>query len=157
MMGRRELPDWMMSGGEMGAGMMEDMLVIHELLLSHDRIRREVTDIGDGIRARTTSGDPEVGELICTDVWQMRERVEEGDPIRHMDPLCREIFEHHEAVEMAVEETTGGVLVVETSDDPQVELLIRQHALRAVSQFVAEGMARAMRPTPLPPGYRESW
>jgi hypothetical protein len=32
-------------------------------------------------------------------------------------------------------------------------LLIRQHAHRAVSEFVAEGMARAMEPTPLPPGY----
>jgi len=34
-----------------------------------------------------------------------------------------------------------------------VTLLIRQHARAAVSQFVADGMARAMQPTPLPDGY----
>ena len=54
---------------------------------------------------------------------------------------------------MEPESIEEGVLVVETSPDPQVELLIRQHAHRAVSEFVAEGMSRAMRPTPLPPGY----
>jgi hypothetical protein len=54
---------------------------------------------------------------------------------------------------MEVERIDGGVLVVETSVNPQVELLIRQHAHRAVSEFVAEGMSRAMEPTPLPSGY----
>jgi hypothetical protein len=151
------LPDWMMSGGQMmDAGMMEDMRVIHQLLQRHDRIRRDVEDVATGIRARTTSRDLEVAELIRAHVWQMKSRVEDGDPIRLMDPVFREIFKHHAEVEMDVEQIPGGVVVVETSTDPQVELLIRQHAHRAVSEFVAYGMARAMRPTPLPRGYRES-
>lgn len=59
---------------------------------------------------------------------------------------------------MEVDSISGGVLVVETSPDPQVEPLIRQHARRAVSEFVAQGMERAMRPTPLPPGIEgEPW
>jgi hypothetical protein len=37
-------------------------------------------------------------------------------------------------------------------DDSQVALLIRQRARRAVSEFVADSMDRAMRPTRLPPG-----
>lgn len=156
MMGE-EMPDWMMSEGQtMGPGMMEDMRVIHQLLVSHDRIRRRVEDVADGIRAWTASGDSEVAGLIRTHVGQMKERVEDGEPIRLMDPLFREIFAHHTAIEMEVEETRAGVIVVETSADPQVELLIRQHAHRAVSEFVAEGMARAMEPTPLPRGYAES-
>lgn len=150
-----QMPDWMMSRGQMmDAGMMEHMQVIHELLEAHERIRREVEDVDSGIRARTTSSDPELAELIRTHVAQMKGRVEDGEPIRQMDPLFREIFEHHEEIEMDVEPTAGGVLVVETSTDPQVELLIRQHARRAVSEFVAQGMERAMRPTPLPRGYR---
>jgi hypothetical protein len=153
----RRMPDWMMSGaGMMDAEMMEDMRVIHRLLQSHDRIRRHVEDIARGIRAQTTSRDREIAELIRVHVSQMKARVERGDPIRLMDPVFREIFEHHEEVAMDVEPIPGGVLVVETSDNPQVELLIRQHAHRAVSEFVAEGMARAMRPTPLPRGYEES-
>lgn len=155
MMSRR-MPDWMMSGEQMmGPEMMEDMRVIRELLRSHDRISRDVEDISDGIRSRTTSRDREVAELIRTHVGQMKTRVEEGDPIRQMDPLFREIFEHHAKIEMDVKPIKGGLVVVETSSDPQVELLIRQHAHRAVSEFVAEGMARAMRPTPLPRGYRK--
>jgi hypothetical protein len=149
-----EMPEWMMSGeGMMDAGMMEDMRVIHSLLADHDRISRDVDDIDAGIRARTTSDDAEIAELIATHVGQMKARVEEGAAIRHMDPLFREIFEHHEEIEMEVARVDGGVLVVETSVNPQVELLIRQHAHRAVSEFVADGMARAMEPTPLPPGY----
>jgi hypothetical protein len=153
----RRMPDWMMSGGGMmDAGMMEDMRIIHQLLQGHDRIRRHVEDVATGIRARTTSGDAEIAELIRLHVSQMKARVERGDPIRLMDPVFREIFEHHGEVAIDVEPTPGGVLVVETSTNPQVELLIRQHAHRAVSEFVAEGMARAMRPTPLPSGYRQS-
>lgn len=155
MMGAR-MPEWMMSGRMMDPEMMDDMRVIHRLLVGHERISRRVRDIPDGIRSRTTSDDQELAAEIRTHVRQMKARVEEGHPIRHMDPLFREIFEHHEAIEMEVEETAGGVLVVETSRDHQVELLIRQHAHRAVSEFVAEGMARARRPTPLPRGYRGS-
>lgn len=155
MMMGREMPDWMMSGGGMmDMEMMEEMRVIRELLAGHELIRRRVEDVPGGIRSRTTSGDPELSELIGTHVAQMKARVEAGDPIRHMDPLFREIFEHHAAIEMDVESISGGVLVVEISEVPQVELLIRQHARRAVSEFVAEGMERAMRPTPLPRGYR---
>jgi hypothetical protein len=153
----RGMPDWMMSGGQMmSSGMMEEMRVIHRLLLNHDRIRRHVVDIATGIRSRTTSRDGELAELIRTHVWQMKARVERGDPIRVMDPVFREIFEHHSEVNIDVERIPGGVLVVETSTDPQVELLIRQHAHRAVSEFVAHGMTRAMRPTPLPSGYQAS-
>jgi hypothetical protein len=149
-----EMPDWMMSDdGMMGSGMMEDMGVIHELLTNHDQISRHVDDISAGIRARTTSSDAEIAELIQTHVGQMKARIEEGEAIRQMDPLFREIFSHYEEIAMDVERVQGGVLVVETSPNPQVELLIRQHAHRAVSEFVAEGMARAMEPTPLPPGY----
>jgi hypothetical protein len=153
----RRMPNWMMSGGRMmDPRMMEEMRVIHRLLQSHDRIRRHVEDVATGIWARTTSRDREIAELIRTHVSQMKARVETGDPIRLMDPVFREIFEHHAEVEIDVERIPGGVLVVETSADPQVELLIRQHAHRAVSEFVAQGMARAMRPTPLPHGYRGS-
>jgi hypothetical protein len=148
-----EMPGWMMSR-EMDAQTMRDMRVIHELLVGHEQIERRVADIPKGIRAVTTTDDQQLTGLIRTHARQMQQRIEAGKPIRAMDPLFREIFEHHEAIEMQIEDVTGGVRVTETSSDPQVTLLIRQHARRAVSEFVADGMARAMRPTPLPPGYR---
>lgn len=153
------MPEWMMSGemggGMMGGGMMEDMQPIHTLLVNHERIEREVTDIPGGVVTVTRSDDPEITAAIRRHVHQMKERVEEGQPIRMMDPVFREIFENHGKLRMEIEEIPGGVRVRETSDDPQVVLLIRQHAHRAVSEFVDEGMSRAMRPTPLPEGYVE--
>lgn len=148
-----QMPDWMMSHAMMDRTMMRDMHVIHGLLSRHAAIRREVELIPGGVRARTTSDDPEVALSIRAHVRQMKSRIEEGRPIRHMDPVFREIFEHHDAIEMRVRNVPGGVVVTETSDDPRVVALIRQHATRAVSEFVAEGMPRAMRPTPLPEGY----
>ncbi len=150
------MPGWMMSGdGMMDGQMMADMPAIHDLLVRHDAIRRQVDDLPDGIRARTTSDDPPVAQLIQTHVQQMKARIDAGRLIRQMDPLFREIFEHYGAVTMSVNNIPGGVEVTETSPDPQVALLIRQHAHRAVSEFVARGMDRAMQPTPLPPGYRD--
>ncbi|HZA51065.1 MAG TPA: cupredoxin domain-containing protein [Myxococcaceae bacterium] len=146
-----------MMSGAMGPAMMRDMRPIHGLLLQHEKIRREVKDIPGGVRTLTTSDDPEVAALLRAHVGQMSERIEKGRPIRQMDPLFREIFEHHEKIRMRVEEVPGGVRVTETSDDPKVTLLIRQHARRAVSEFVRGGMSRAMRPTPLPDGYDERY
>lgn len=150
------MPDWMMSDEMMDPRMMRDMRTIHDLLVQHEKIQRAVEDIPDGIRAVTTSVDPEVVGRIRGHVWQMKERIEQGRPIRIIDPLFREIFRHHERIKLEVVEVPGGAQVMETSGDPQVVLLIRQHARRAVSEFVAGGMQRAMRSTPLPEGYDPS-
>lgn len=103
----------------------------------------------------SASSNRQVAERVQTHVWQMKERVENGDAIRRMDPLFQEIFDHYASIRMVIENIGQGVQVTETSNNPQVVLLIRQHARRAVSEFVTEGMPRAMQPTPLPPGYRE--
>lgn len=137
----------------MDGDMMADMRVIQELLTRHEHIERTVEDIRGGVRTTTTSDDPELAKLIQRHVWQMKERLEQGQPIRMMDPVFREIFRHHDAIDMQIEEVPGGVIVTETSSDPDVVALIRQHAHEAVSEFVDEGMSRAMRPTPLPEGY----
>ncbi len=149
------MPDWMMSRDGMDPQMRTHMRVIRRLLVEHEDIRREVEDIPGGIRSVTVSKRPEIADLIRTHVGQMKSRVEAGNPIRQMDPVFGEIFEHHTKIQMEIEEIPGGARVTETSEDPQVALLIRQHARAAVSEFVADGMPRAMRPTPLPPGYRQ--
>jgi hypothetical protein len=151
--GSSAMPDWMMGDGMMDSAMMADMPAIHDLLVAHDQIRRQVDDVDAGIHAQTTSADPRIAQLIRTHVQAMHQRIVDGRPIRQMDPLFREIFKHHTAITMTVTDIAGGVDVTETSADPQVALLIRQHARRAVSEFVASGMARAMQPTPLPDGY----
>jgi len=149
------MPNWMMGGGMMDENMMRDMGPIHGLLTQHEKIHRTVEEIPGGVRTVTTSEDPQVTDLIRTHVREMKERIEKGQPIRQMDPLFREIFRHHEKIRLEIEDVPGGVRATETSDDPQVTLLIRQHAKRAVSEFVQGGMNRAMQGTPLPEGYKE--
>jgi hypothetical protein len=128
---------------------------IHALLDAHEAIERQVVEIDNGVITVTTSDDPEVAERIRLHVRQMEQRMESGHGMRWWDPLFAELFRHHEAVQMKVEEIPNGVRVTETSDDPEVAKLIKQHATRGVSEFVAQGYARAHQATPLPDGYRE--
>lgn len=141
--------------GMMGPGMMRDMRSIHGLLTSHQKIERRVEDIPGGVRTITTSDDPPVAELIRAHVRQMKARYARGQPIRPMDPVFRELFRNRHKATLEHEDIPGGIRVTHTSNDPQVVLLIRQHARRFVSEAAKEGMSRAMRPTPLPEGYRQ--
>ena len=149
-----EMRKAMMSEG-MGPAMMRDMRVIRTMLMNHENIDRRVENLENGVKTWTTSDDPDIASAIQTHVRQMKERMEENKPIRQMDPVFREIFDHTDKIEMQIEDIENGVVVVETSEDPQVVKLIQQHANRAVSEFAEEGMQRAMEPTPLPEGYKE--
>jgi hypothetical protein len=144
-----------MMSGKMGPGMMEDMRSIRQLLLKHDKISRRVENLPNGVKTRTTSDDPQLASLIQKHVRQMKERMEEKKPIRQMDPLFRELFDQADKVKIDFEDIENGIVVVETSDDPQIVKLIQQHANKAVSEFVQQGMSRAMQPTPLPDGYKK--
>jgi hypothetical protein len=127
---------------------------IHALLDQHEAIERWVEEIDGGVETVTTSDDHEVTERIREHVRQMRQRMEAGHGMRYWDPLFLELFRNHDKIRMEIEDVRGGVRVREISDDPQVVLLIRQHAIRGIDEFVAEGHARARRETPLPEGYR---
>lgn len=119
------MPEWMMSDGMMDGPMMLDMRVIHHLFTNHAKIRREVDAAADGIRSRTTSTDPQLAALIRTHAQAMRGRIEDNRPIRHGDPLFREIFERHTAITIEITDLPDGVQVTEASTDPQVQPLIR--------------------------------
>jgi hypothetical protein len=159
MMGNNEMMDEemrkAMMSGEMDESMMGDMRNIHQLLTNHEKIQRRVETLDNGVKTWTESNDPELVPVIQIHVRQMKERVENNRPVRQMDPLFREIFEHADEIEMQIENTEKGIFVLETSDNAQVVKLIQQHAHRAVSEFVEQGMSRAMEPTPLPDGYEQ--
>ena len=93
----------MMKG--MGPGMMEDMFTIHSLLVNHGKIERRVKNIKNGVETWTESDDPEIAKTIKEHVWQMKQRMEEGRPIRQMDPLFRELFKHRNEIKLQVEGT----------------------------------------------------
>ena len=130
------------SRGRMG-GMRSDMVLIHSLLDSHDKIRRTFKEIPGGIESLTETDDPELVPLLQQHVAAMERRLKEGRPIHQMDPLFRAIFENASRIEMKIENTAKGVRVVETSSDAKVQDLIREHA-RKVDGFVKEGHTAVM-------------
>jgi hypothetical protein len=138
----------------MGSGMMgmnhgsvspTEMSVIHELFANHDRIKRTVTNLPDGIRTVTESDDPRIAELIKTHVASMGERVEAGnDPGLPIEsPALHSIFRDKDKISTTYETIATGVIVVQTSADPATVAALQQHASE-VSDFVKGGMA-AMR------------
>lgn len=127
---------------------------IADLFANHLKIKRTVEDIDGGIRATTTGDTPAVALAIKTHVKQMKARLESGHPMRRFDPLFRELFAHYDKITMDIKDLPNGVEVTETSKDPQVVLLIRQHAHAAVSEFVKQGDKIMHNPTPLPKGYK---
>jgi hypothetical protein len=141
-------PGMMRMGPGMMMGMghdsttMAQMRVIHDLIANHDRIKRTVTNLPDGIRTVTESDDPRVAQTIKTHVASMGERVKAGDdpglPIE--SPALHSIFRDKDKIKTTYETTANGVIVVQTSNDPQAVAALQQHASE-VSDLVKGGMA----------------
>jgi len=146
---RSQRPDTTMAGmrtGMMGMGhdstTMAQMGVIHELIMNHDRVRRTVTNLPDGIRTVTESDDPRLAMLIRTHVASMDQRVKTGDdPGLPMESeAVHSIFRDRDKIRTTTELTANGVVVVQTSTDPKTVAVLQQHAAE-VSDLVRGGMA----------------
>jgi hypothetical protein len=139
-MGGHMGPPGMMGMGH-DAATMGQMRVIHELFANHERIRRSVTNLPDGIRTVTESDDPRIAELLKEHVASMRRRVDAGDdphlPIESR--ALRSIFENYRKIRTTVETTEKGMIVVQTSEDSKVVADLQQHASE-VTDFVRDGM-----------------
>jgi uncharacterized protein (DUF2267 family) len=135
-------PGMMMMHGRQDAGAMAQMRDIHALFANHDRMTRTVTNLPDGIRTVTESNDPQVAKLITDHVASSRKQVETGvDPRLPIEsPALRAIYAHYDKIVTTVEATEKGVVVVQTSTDPQVVAALQQHAAE-VTEFINDGMA----------------
>ena len=132
--------------GAMGMGhdstTMAEMRLIHDLIANHDRIKRTVANLPDGIRTVTESDDPRVAQLIKTHIASMGERVRAGnDPGLPIEsPALHSIFRDKDKIQTTYETTANGVIVVQTSNDSKTVAALQQHASE-VSDLVKGGMA----------------
>ena len=137
-----------------GRGMMmddsqkADMEVFHQLFDHRMEIRREITSLRDGVDTLTESDNPKVTELLQRHLDSMVARVHEARPVHQRDPLFREIFVNSQKIRMDVTRTPKGVRVIETSDDPYVAKLIKQHA-DVIGLFIQNGRSEAMKDHPV--------
>jgi hypothetical protein len=139
-------PGMMRMMGMMGmasdSATMDQLRVIHTLFVNHDRIKRTVTNLPNGIRTTTVSDDPQIAALLKTHVGDMLKRVGAGDdpglPIE--SDALHGIFRDKDKIKTSVETTAQGVVVTQTSDDAKVVAELQQHAAQ-VTDFAREGMA----------------
>jgi len=121
-----------------------DMQQVHAMLRSHDKIRRTVSNLPDGIRTVTESDDPQVASSIRTHVASMAKRLDDGRVFNLFSPTLPVLFENKDKIRTAVEITDRGVTVTQTSVDAKVIAALQAHALE-VSELAQEGMVAMMR------------
>lgn len=104
-------------------------------------LSREVVELPDGIRTVTRAADDAVMEALVSHVVGMVARVEAGDDprIRIQSPTLDIFFARHEAITSEVEVTDAGIVVTQTSTDPQVVAALHLHA-QEVTRMVDQGM-----------------
>lgn len=118
---------------------------VFSLLTEHASITREVREIPGGVETKTTTTDADLVPVLRKHAREMLLRVERQEPVRMWDPVFRSVFEHGDKVKSVATDIDGGILVRETSDDPEVAPMIRAHAAK-VSTFVDKGHAAARPP-----------
>ena len=121
-----------------------DMQLVHQMLVSHDKIKRTVANLPDGIRTVTESEDPEVAKAIKAHVASMQARLGEGRIFNLFSPTLPVLFRNKDKIKTVVAATEKGSAVTQTSDDPVVVAALQAHAAE-VSELARDGMAAMMR------------
>jgi hypothetical protein len=121
-----------------------EMRELHAMFHDHDRIRRTVVKLPNGIRTMTESDDPEMTATIASHVSSMLKRVESNRNPRlpMQSPTLEAIFRNRDKIKSEVTATDKGVIVVQTSSDPDTVAALQAHA-DAVSDLVKRGMVAA--------------
>lgn len=104
-------------------------------------ITREVENLPNGIRTVTRSSHPEVMEALVSHVVGMIARVEERrDPqIRIQSPTLDIFFLRGDRIKTEIEVTEAGIVVVQTSEDPELVEALQVHAAE-VTAMADRGM-----------------
>lgn len=133
-----------MMGMGHGSATPTEMDEIHGMLFNHDRIKRTVTNLPNGIRTVTESDDPEMAATIAGHVAGMGKRVKEGrDPdLPIQSPTLKIIFKNRDKITTTYESTPKGIVVVQTSDDAETVAALQKHAAE-VTDLANRGMVAA--------------
>ncbi|HEY9661910.1 MAG TPA: hypothetical protein V6C65_25935 [Allocoleopsis sp.] len=132
-----------MMGNSMGHG--KDAQTIHQLFAYHDQIHRTVEDIPGGIQAITESDNPDVAALLQTHVSAMYDRINkmQSIPMIGMSTTLPTMVEAADQYQRQFRMTDQGIEIIETSTDPEIVAVIREHA-QEVTQFAEQGMPAMM-------------
>lgn len=104
-------------------------------------ITRSVDILPNGIRTVTGSDDPQVMAAIASHVTVMINRVEEGrDPgVFIQSPTLDIFFERGDQITTEIDVTDAGIVVVQSSEDPELVTALHVHAAE-VTDMADRGM-----------------
>jgi len=150
--GRNLLRDVLKSmgdGGMMGSEMMgsatqTDMSSYIKLFDRHTELRRTVETIDGGVRTTTESDEPDLIALLHAHVSSMYTHINQHTEVKCMSSSLPTLFRNPSGYRRDLSLTANGVVVTETSSDPQLAKAIREHA-KEVTGFVRDGMPAMMR------------
>lgn len=102
---------------------------------------RDVENLPNGIRTVTRSSDPEVMDALVSHVVGMIDRVgQKDDPkIFIQSPTLDIFFARGDRIQSEIDVTDEGVIVTQTSEDPELVAAMQEHAAE-VTAMVEEGM-----------------
>jgi len=121
-----------------------DMHLVRDLILNHDRIKRTVTNLPDGIKTVTESDDPQISQALKAHVASMEKRLNEGRAFNLFSPTIPVLFQNKDKIKTVVETTDKGATMTQTSSDPAVVAALQAHAVE-VSELVRDGRFAMMR------------
>jgi len=137
--------DGPMAGMHSGdAAFQADMQLVHEMLAGHDKIKRSVENLPDGIRTVTESEDPQVAQALKAHVASMEQRLKDGRIFNLFSPTLPVLFDNKDKIKTSVQITEKGAAVTQTSADAKVVAALQAHA-GEVSELARDGMAAMMR------------
>lgn len=120
----------------------EESAELAVLFRNFETITREVTNLPNGIRTVTRSTDDEVMGQLVSHVSGMIHRVEDlDDPEIIIQSRTLDIFfERGDKIETEIELTDDGIVVTQTSQDPDLVAALQKHAVE-VTDMADRGMA----------------
>lgn len=120
----------------------EESAEIALMFRNFDTITREVENLPNGIRTVTRSSDVAVMDALVSHSVGMIDRVgQRDDPkIRIQSPTLDIFFLHGDEILSNVEMTDDGLVVIQTSENPEIVAALQTHAAE-VTQMADRGMA----------------
>jgi len=126
------------------AAFQADMQLVHEMLAGHEKIKRSVENLRDGIRTVTESDDPQVAQALKAHVASMEQRLKDGRIFNLFSSTLPVLFDNTDKIKTTVEMTEKGSIVTQTSADAKVVAALQAHA-GEVDELARDGMAAMMR------------
>lgn len=119
----------------------EDSAELAVLFRNFETVTRAVENLPNGIRTVTRSSDPEVMDALVSHVVGMIDRVERLDDPRILiqSPTLHIFFQRGGAISSDIAVTEDGIVVLQTTDDPEMVAALHKHAAE-VTAMADRGM-----------------